>query len=112
MGGRGWSTGYPLQLLNDYWTPDNPGGKYNLLTIPGNDIPGVERYRKGDYLRVQELSFNYRLKTEWAKEINLGVNASNPFYVYRAAKDCIDPTAPDTGYQSWKSIVFRVDFKF
>ncbi|MCX6013270.1 MAG: TonB-dependent receptor [Chloroflexi bacterium] len=112
MGGRGWSTGYPLQILNDYWTPDNPGGKYNLLTIPGNDIPGVERYRKGDFIRVQELSLNYRLKTEWAKEINLGVNASNPFYVYRAAKDCIDPTAPDTGYQSWKSIVFRVDFKF
>ena len=112
MGGRGWSTGYPLQLLNDYWTPDNPSGKYNLIAIPGNDIPAVERYRKGDFIRVQELGLNYRLKTEWAKEINLGVSASNPFYVYRAAKDCIDPTAPETGWQSWESYVLRFDIKF
>jgi len=112
MGGRGYATGYPLQLLNDYWTPDNPGGKYNLLTITGSDIPGVERYRKGDFIRVQELSLNYRLKTKWAKELNFGINTSNPFFLYRAAKDCIDPTASDTGWQSWKTYTFKVDLKF
>jgi TonB-linked SusC/RagA family outer membrane protein len=112
MSGRGYATGYPLQLLNDYWTPDNPGGKYNLLTIPGSDIPGVERYRKGDYIRVQELSLNYRLKTKWAKEMNLGIYTSNPFFLYRAAKDCIDPTASQTSWQTWKSYTFKVDLKF
>lgn len=112
MGGRGWSTGYPLQLLDDYWTPENPRGKYNLIAISGNDIPSAMRYRKGDYIRVQELSLSYRLKTDWAKEINIGVNASNPFYLYRGAKDCIDPTAPQTGWQSWESYVLRADFKF
>lgn len=112
MSGRGWGTGYPLRILNDYWSPDNPTGKYNLIAIPGNDIDNVQRYRPGDYIRVQELSLNYRFKTKAIKEMNVGVISNNPCYLYRKAKDCIDPSAPDMGWQTWKSVALRVDVKF
>ncbi len=112
LSGRGWSTISPLATLGDYWTPDRPQGQYSLLTIAGNDLPPVSRYRDGDYIRMQELSLSYRFKTRIAKELRMGIVTSNPFYLWKKAGDCDDPSAPNSAWQTWKSVVFKLDVKF
>ena len=113
LNGRGWQTSYPLAVMNDYWTPDRPEGKYNIITINENSVPTALRYRSGDYIRMQELSLSYHLPLKSVvKSIDLGIVANNPFYIWRKAKDCVDPSAPDSAWQTWKSVVFKMDIKF
>ncbi len=113
MSGTGWSSSLPLGLLNDYWTPDNPEGRYPLMALSTtNTLGGVWRYRKGDYINVQELTLGYRFKLEPLKNVSISLQARNPFYLYKAAKDCIDPASPSSDWTVWKSYALKLDVKF
>lgn len=114
MSGRGLETStYPLEVTQNYWTPTNPTGKYNYLALLNDaSIPAVALIRPGDYIRVQELTVNYRIKLLGIKDIRLGVITNNPFYLWRKSKDVIDPSAPNNSYQTSKSVVFKLDVRF
>lgn len=113
MSGSGWSSSLPLDLLNDYWTPDTPTGKYPLMALSTtSSMGGLWRYRKGDYINVQELTLGYNFKIKPLKNVSISLQARNPFYLYRAAKDCDDPAAPSSDWTVWKSYAIKLDVKF
>ena len=111
MSGRGWENSNPLSMLDDYWTPDNPSGKYPIIV--NTNMPSNWRYRDGDHINVQEISLRYDLKKIIGiNDIGLSMQARNPFYLWKAAKDTDDPAAPDSDWTAWKSYVIRLDIKF
>jgi hypothetical protein len=114
MDGRGWETStWPLAVTSDYWTPDNPNGKYNYLALLNdNSAAATVRKRPGDYIRMQELSLSYRFNVVGIKDIRIGIVSNNPFYVWKKAKDCIDPSTSSTSWQTYKSVVCKLDVKF
>lgn len=113
MSGTGWSSSLPLKILGDYWTPDTPDGKYPLMALSTtNTLDGLWRYRKGDYINIQEISLAYRFKILGVKNLGLSFQARNPFYLYIAAKDCSDPASPSSDWTAWKSYVVKLDVKF
>ncbi|HCF80346.1 TonB-dependent receptor [Proteiniphilum sp. UBA1028] len=113
MAGTGWSSALPLKLLNDYWTPDNPNGKYPLMALSTtNTLDGLWRYRKGDYIVMQEISLAYRFKLKPLNNVNVSFLAHNPFFIYRAAKDCIDPMSPSSDWTVWKSYALKFNVTF
>jgi TonB-linked SusC/RagA family outer membrane protein len=119
MSGRGWETStWPLAIAKDYWTPDNPNGKYDFLDLTsagntGNSPAGVVRYRSGDYIRLQELSLSYHCSLVGLKDVRLGVISNNPAYLWKKAKDCLDPSTGGNGtWTTFSSVVFKLDVKF
>jgi len=113
MSGTGWSSSLPLKILNDYWTPDNPNGKYPLMALSTTGtLDGLWRYRKGDYINMQEISLGYRFKIPGINNLGISLQARNPFYLYRAATDCVDPASPSSDWTTWKSYALKLDVKF
>lgn len=113
MGGTGWSSALPLDVLNDYWTPDNPSGKYPLLSLSStNTLDGLWRYRTGDFIQVQDVSLSYRFSYRGLRQIGVNLQARNPFFLYKAANDVVDPTTTSSDWTTFKSFLLKLEVKF
>lgn len=113
MGGTGWSSSLPLEALNDYWTPDNPNGKYPLLALSSTStLDGLWRYRTGDFIQVQDVSLSYRFQSLGLRQMGVHLQARNPFFLYKAADDVVDPTTTSSDWTTFKSFLLKLEVKF
>lgn len=97
------STGY-LNMLNgrrnnvnvDYWTEDNPNGKYPKPGgVTSNDNPKYGTtlgYFSGSYLKVRTITLGYNFKKEWIKSLGLSrlrvyATVQNPFVLFSPYHD-------------------------
>lgn len=112
MDGAGWKVTCPGSWLSDYWTPTNPDGRYPVFSKANDSIGNVFTMRAGDYIALQEVSLGYSFHTDVIKDFTLSLQASNPCYLWKAAKDVKDPSAPSSDWTAWKTAGVKLDIRF
>ena len=113
MDGNGWSSSLPMDILNDYWTPDNTSGKYPLMALSTtNKLGNLWRLRDASYIRMQEISLSYQFKLPYTRSVSLSFLASNPFYVWKKSTDCLDPATGTSDWTVWKSYALKLNITF
>jgi len=81
----------------DYWTPANPDAKYRSIAIAATKIPVACHYTQRNFVRLQDLSLAYILKSNVTKKIGF-----RNIKVYCSAKNLLTFTKwqgmdPETG---------------
>jgi len=87
----------------DWWTPLNPTNDWpRAHTAQSNKYTGTLEIFKGDFIKMQNISVGYDLSS-FVTKLNINrlrfyVQASNPFYFYKACLPDINPEQPNTMY--------------
>ncbi len=98
----------PLYLVENSWTPDNPGAYFPRLSLESsssNAHASTHWYRPGDYLRLKTAQIGYTLPQSLTKKAGISrlriyVEGSNLFTLSHVGKYNIDPELPsvNNGY--------------
>lgn len=97
----------PRYLVENSWTPENPGADFPRLSLDtrGNNYASTHWYRPGDYLRLKTLQLGYTLpekitRKAGIKKLRIYVEGSNLWTLSHVTKYNIDPELPsvNNGY--------------
>lgn len=101
----------------DWWTPLNPTNKWpRAHTAQAHKYSSTLNIFKGDFVKMQNISMGYDLSALVSnysiKKFRVYVQASNPFYIYKACPADVNPEQPNTMYTIPSSYVFGVNLNF
>ena len=112
-------------LVNNYWTPNNPTGLYELARIGGsgyNTQPGEIYILDASYLRLKNIEIAYTFKGNWLKKINLNtlktsLSGNNLFFWSKLPEDKessvnIFSNITNDLYPTVKVVNFRINVTF
>ena len=98
----------PVYLVENSWTPENPGAYFPRLSLESssnNAYSSTRWYRPGDYLRLKTAQLGYTLPQRLTKKagiqkLRIYVEGSNLFTLSHVGKYNIDPELPsvNNGY--------------
>ena len=98
----------PLYLVENSWTPENPGAYFPRLSLESsshNAHSSTHWYRPGDYLRLKTAQIGYTLPKSLTKKAGISrlriyIEGSNLFTLSHVGKYNIDPELPsvNNGY--------------
>lgn len=105
----------PLYLVENSWTPENPGAYFPRLSLElssNNGHSSTHWYRPGDYLRLKTAQLGYTLPSKWMskagiKKLRVYVEGSNLFTLSHVSKYNIDPEQPsvNNGYYPQQRVI-------
>lgn len=101
----------------DWWTPLNPTNDWpRAHAAQSNKYTGTLEIFKGDFIKMQNISVGYDLSS-FVSKLNINrlrfyIQASNPFYFYKACPTDINPEQPNTMYTIPSSYVVGINFNF
>ncbi|MDD2299546.1 MAG: TonB-dependent receptor [Fermentimonas sp.] len=101
----------------NWWTPLNPTNDWpRAQTAQSNSYTSTLSIFDGDFIKMQNISLGYDL-SKLVSNMNINklriyVQASNPFYIYKAAPSDVNPEQPNTMYTIPSSYVMGVNFNF
>lgn len=101
----------------DWWTPLNPTNDWpRAHTAQSNKYTGTLEIFKGNFIKMQNISVGYDL-SNFVTKLNINklrfyVQASNPFYFYKACLPDINPEQPNTMYTIPSSYVVGINLNF
>ncbi len=101
----------------DWWTPLNPTNDWpRAQTAQSHDFSSTLSIFKGDFIKMQNISVGYDFRKFFT---NLNINrlrvylqATNPFYFYKACPKDVNPEQPNTMYTIPSSYVLGINFNF
>lgn len=105
----------PRYLLEDSWTPENPGAFFPRLSLDfnsNNAHSSTHWYRSGDYLRLKTAQIGYTLPKSFTGKIGIQklriyLEGSNLFTISHVGKYNIDPEMPsvNNGYYPQQRVI-------
>ena len=101
----------------NWWTPLNPTNDWpRAQTAQSNSYTSTLSIFDGAFIKMQNISLGYDL-SKLVSNMNINklriyVQASNPFYIYKAAPSDVNPEQPNTMYTIPSSYVMGVNFNF
>ena len=107
---------YPAYGQGNFWSSDNPNGKYPNLYVSGTTTPGRTQFaiESADFLKVRNITLGYTFNNlrgvdKYFKNLRLYVDIGNPFTLTKFTK--IDPEYTGT-YPSSTTYTFGLNLKF
>jgi len=101
----------------DWWTPLNPTNDWpRAQTAQANKFTSTLSIFNGNFIKMQNISLGYDL-TDLVSQLDISklrvyLQASNPFYIYKACPRDVNPEQPNTMYTIPASYVIGVNFNF
>lgn len=101
----------------NWWTPLNPTNDWpRSQTAQSNKFTSTLSIFDGDFVKIQNISLGYSFD-RLASGLNINklrvyLQASNPFYLYRACPSEVNPEQPNTMYTIPSSYVVGINFNF
>ena len=105
-----------IEAVN-WWTPLNPTNDWpRVHTAQSNKYNGTLSILKGDFIKMQNISLGYDLSSLISRlnvrKLRVYVQASNPFYIYKACPSDVNPEQPNSMYTIPSSYVMGINFNF
>ncbi|HZH72234.1 MAG TPA: SusC/RagA family TonB-linked outer membrane protein [Mariniphaga sp.] len=98
----------------DWWTPLNPTNEWpRAHTAQAHKYSSTLNIFDGDFIKIQNISLGYDLTNALSvfnlQKLRLYLQASNPFYLYKACPTDVNPEQPNTMYTIPASYVLGVN---
>lgn len=101
----------------DWWTPLNPTNEWpRAHTAQTHKFLSTLNIFKGDFVKLQNISLGYDLVGSFLdpgiNKLRIYIQASNPFYFYKACSPDINPEQPNTMYTIPATYVLGLNLNF
>lgn len=110
-----WNGDKPTSTNVDWWTPLNPTNEWpRMHASQTHDYTSTLSYYDADFIKVQEMTVGYDLRkiSTRLKKLRIYAQARNPFYVYKACPQDINPEEPNSMYTIPASYVLGINLGF
>lgn len=112
-------SGWTNSIACDYWTPENPTNSYPRPNFNKNEsmlYKSTLAYRKGDFLKIKDITFGYNFPKQMISKVNLSklriYTTLKNFFTFSEFSDYDPERGGSNSYPMTKQVVLGVNVSF